>query len=479
MDNIEENDNIVVAFVYCDGSAGPTNPGPTGYGVHITIADSKTKPKNVLGKYKLTPDGYKTTVDFKLRDDKTLLGLLHCVELYGYTDDTSTTNNTAELDAVIESISKIKHIEKTIDMKIDKLDFKCDSTYVLNAANKILNNEMDLENVVANADRIKKLSESIHSIKNDYVVSFKKVNAHTDDLGNNRADMLANMGRMLRKKPNRANFNIYIGDSDFWKDPVVDADLYHFKQLFSFYPDVVTADRSYYGLNYKKESEIGKKMSYVSYTILKTKETNKVIFDTIKTIRDVLGESYVPYIIRLKELLNKNILRDYLRYKDDYLILSNNKYLTIKTIQGEEVARELYPAGLSNIVQDKFLDYEKELHEYFKDDKVLPIDYIDITDMLYTKDAKGKNILKKDIKNDKFIIKTSYEKTKINLVMKYDLPPRNTLRRLESKDPKAILMVTDKGGMIEYKILILLNNDDVILTVNAYSNKLIKKKTKK
>jgi len=473
-----EVEEVLTAFIYCDGGARP-NPGLSGYGIHITIASNIIKPKNIIGKYKLTPKGYKTAQEFKLMEDQALLGLLSGVEVYGYTDN-SLTNNTAELDAVIKAIDFLPSIESSLNIKIDNLEFKCDSTYVLGHVDKILNETMDIRDVVANADRVQLLLDNLLAIKNNYNINFEKVKAHTDDLGNNRADLLATMGLHLRKKKNRSNYNIYIGDKDFWKDPIVDADLYHYKQLFSFYPDVVSADRSYFGLNYKKESEIGKKISYVSYTVMKVNTVNEVIFDTIKAIRDALQEHYVPYVIRLRDLLNKNLLRDYLRYKEDFLILEYKNHLVVKTITGEEVARELYPPSLSAIVMDKFLLLENELLTYLKnDDKVGNNTYIDITDLIYEKDDKDRNIIKKDLKNDKPIIQYNHEGTKINLLMKYDLPPRNTLKRLEKKNPKVTLVITDLGGMLEYKTIIVLDDYDAILTSNSYSNKTLKRKKKK
>ena len=475
----EEIKEITTAFIYCDGSAGPTNPGPTGYGVHIAIASNMVKPKNVIGKYKLTPKGYITMVEYKAMEDKTLLGFKNGIELYGYTDG-SMTNNTAELDAVIQSIEFLNTIEKSIGYKIDNLEFRLDSTYVLNSAEKILYKDLNIDDVVANRDRVSLLRDKLMSIKDEYNVNFGKVKAHTDDLGNNRADLLANMGRMLRSKKDRSSYNIYIDGVYFWKDPIVDADLYHYKQLFSFYPDVLSADRSYFGLNYKDESEFGKKMSYISYTVMKVNTVNEVIFNTIKTVRDTLGEHYVPYVVRLKELLNKNILRDYLRYKEDFLYIENKKHLMVKTLTGIEIARELYPPALSAIIMDKFLILETELLTYLKDDdKLGNVVYNDITDMIFESDAKGNNIIKKDIKNDKYtLVYNDNNGIKINLLMKFDLPPRNTLKRLEKKEPKVILMITDMGGMVEYKTIVTLNNGDAMLTSNSYSNKVLKRKRK-
>lgn len=463
-------------LIYTDGSAGPTNPGPTGYGAHMIIGDNTIKPKNIIGKYKLTTEGYVSNTEYKNSDKKELLGFLYGVDLYGY-EDNSNTNNTAELDAVTLSFKKLNDIKSEIEEEIKHIHFFIDSTYVLNTMEKILYKDLDIKDVAANSDRIEILMNEISKVRDNYNITINKVKAHSDNLGNERADMLANMGRLLRQKPHKENFKLIIGDKTFWDDPKIDNDLFHFKQIFSFYPDTASSDRSYFGLNYKKETEIGKKLSYVSYTVMKTSEVNKPIFETIKIVRDILGERYVPYIIRLSELLNKNILRDYLRFGEDFLIIENKNHFSLKTIRGDEVAREVYPPALSAIVMDRFMKLENELLDFVKGrDRLGNVTVEDITDHIYEKNDKGKTIIKKDLKNDKLPLKLKYENVKINLFTKFDLPPRNTLKRLEKKNPKVSLIVTDHGGLIEYKTMISIKPNDYILTSNEYSNKLLKKK---
>ena len=265
--------NKTVVLIYTDGSAYP-NPGKGGHGMHIVVGDTEVKPKNILGKHKLTPDGYKTAVEFNNSDNKELMGMVNTIEVYGYERD-STTNNTGELDGLINALKLLPELEVATGREFTDIKFFLDSTYVINAATKIIDGEMVLREVNANRDRIKRLSDVLLGVKSSYNITINKVKAHTDNFGNNRADLLANMGRLLREKPNREKQVVYKGDTTFWKDPAIDVNLYHFKQLFNFYPDADVDDRSYYGLNYKVESEIGKKISYVSYTVMKVAEANK------------------------------------------------------------------------------------------------------------------------------------------------------------------------------------------------------------
>ena len=472
-------DNKTTVLIYTDGSAYP-NPGLGAHGIHMVVADTATKPKNILGKFKLTPNGYKTHLAYKDGEDKTLLGMVNTIEVYGYNND-STTNNTGELDGLIHSLKLLPDLETKVDREFKDVKFFLDSTYVINAANKILDGTMKLNEVNANKDRIKRLSKLLLVSKDTYNISLHKVKAHTGlDIGNERADMMANMGRMLRNKPDRPKEVVYIGGTDFWKDPSVDTDLYHFKQLFNFYPDAAAVDRSYYGLNYKKENEIGKKISYVSYTVMKMTEANKEISSILDTIRGCLKDRFVPYIVRLNELLGKDNLRDFMRYGDDFLVVNNRKHMSIKTITGNEIARELYPPVLSAIVSENFRGLEDELLDYVNERPTPAMtEIVDITDLVYDKDAKGNLLIKKTLKNDKPVLPYLYNGIKINMFMKYDLPPRNVLKRLEKRNPVIKLHLTDLRGVLEYKTIIALDNGDTIITNNMYSNKVLKKKKKK
>lgn len=468
--------NGVTLFAYTDGSAIP-NPGITGWGIHIAVGSEDGKPKTLLGKYRLVRDGYVSTTVFKNSDKlkNEELAFEYGIDIYG-TSDLSETNNQAELDAITKLLDFIPDIESTIDKDIDKIIILTDSSYSLIFLEKVLNDSLDMENVKANKEHIERLDESISLLKSKYNVEARKIKAHNDDLGNERADMLANMGRILKVKNTGRDFNVVIGDKDFWKDPNIDKDVFNFKQLFNFYPDGVNTDRSYYGLNYKKESEIGKKISSVSYTIMKLGEQHEIVNDIIKLVRSELGTLFVPYVIRLQDLLNKDVVRDYLKFGTDFIIPNKDSgHLIINTITGVEVARELYPPALSTIVKDRMSELEFELLDYQKR-QLNDIEYIDITNLIFEQDAKDKTIIKKELVNDKPVIKYKYGKVTIKLKMKYDLPPRNTLKRFEKKNPKVLLVIKDLGNVLEYKTITILDNKDFILTSNIYSNKIIFKK---
>jgi len=170
----EEAKEELTLFIYCDGSSKP-NPGPSGYGVHMVLGSNLIKPKNIIGKYKLTTDGYITNVEFKNSKNKELLGLFKCIEIYGY-EDSSDTNNMGELDAVIQSINMLDTIIDSIETKPSKLVFLLDSTYVINNIEKVRTKDFDMSSINANRTKVNKLKKMFDKIENKYDITIK-----TDD----------------------------------------------------------------------------------------------------------------------------------------------------------------------------------------------------------------------------------------------------------------------------------------------------------
>ena len=461
------------AICYTDGSARPNNSsGFSGYGVHIVILDPDKKPKNVFTKYGLTEQGYLLKSDIKKNKELKEYGIYKVYEIYGY-KPTSFTNNQAELDAIKQAYKAITIFNEKDNLDIDKITILADSTYCLNFLNKMLKETFDIDDVKVNKDDVNDLYKAFNSIKDKFELAIGKVPAHSGNLGNDRADLLSNMGRLRNLAGDSKTEYIHEDANDFWKLPNIDMDVFYFKQLFRFYPDDSHSD-IYYGLNYKDESDMGKKISYVTYTILKLPKPDPIVEVILTKIRETLKENYVPYIVNMQNLTNKKNLFNYLKYGEHIVIARNKPYLSLETLDGIELARVLYPTGLSNIVMDNMEKVKDDVITYVQNEPRQE-EYIDITDLIYETNDKGKNVIKKDIINDKYILPYKLEHAKLKIKMKYDLPPRNLLRRLESKEPKVTLIVRDAGPVYEYKTMVTTADGSLIYTSNIYSNKIIKK----
>lgn len=459
-------------FAYTDGSCRP-NPGFSGYGVHIVIGQEDDKGKVVADKFKLTDRGYVNKANLKTFPAKKFYNVDNVIELYGY-NKKSNTNNRAELEAIIELYKFLPKLKLKYE-DINEIVLLADSSYALNIVKKALEGTLKVDSNTSNKDLIEELEAQLKICL--FNTKIQKVEGHSNDLGNDRADMLAFMGQNKNSKyPNTfKDNNVLEEDKDFWKLKEPDKDIFFGKSLFYFFNDV---DKTYYMFNYKEDSDIGKKLSGVQYVLIK----KQIPDPDIKLLVDRIKESFkiekMPFIIYLAVLRNKKIYKDFIRYGDDFLkvdIIKNYRepFVSLKTITGQEIIRELYPQLLSKKVNENFDILEDVFSHYIKQTNEFKVK--DITDLIYTKNKKEKTIIHPEFKNDKFKIKVAIDnKNFIFVYPKYDLPPRNTLKRFEKENPKIVVLYREFPGLIEYYTLADLG-ETKILTVNFYANKTIKK----
>ena len=134
--------------IYTDGAC-KGNPGPGGWGVILSSGDRNR-------------------------------------EAFGGCD--STTNNQMELQAVIEALKLLK--------KPCRVTLYSDSSYVVNGASKWMFGWKKNNWGIAKKKKIKNLPQwqQLDTLVQVHNISWHWVKGHSDNLGNNRADKLANLG---------------------------------------------------------------------------------------------------------------------------------------------------------------------------------------------------------------------------------------------------------------------------------------------
>jgi len=467
--------SVIVA--YTDGAC-KSNPGPSGYGVHMYKTSDEIKPKQVLGKFKTTGIGYlkKDKVkSFKLKE----VGVDKVIDIYGYKED-SNTNNRAELDAIIEALRFILNYIAVDDTfsDVNKIVINSDSQYSLQLIEKLRDDVYSIDDINANKDKAKELDKLIKLItEKDIELDFRKVDGHSGDLGNDRADLLANLG--VRRNINKDdNEKVIIKDfKDYWSDKFYRPTIFDSRYIFGY----TVENENYifrYGINYSDETEIGKKDNEISYVVYNVPETDlKFIKDIEREINKLTDMTVIPYVIELRNVLGKEVLRNLMFYGRDYLVLENKIKKKVYTLDDKLLATEVYPPSLSIKAQENF-DYLTNLTKEFLEDKMDKRWKVkDITDNYYEINEKGKTVLKKDIK-DKSGIKLKFDDYSLSVITGLDTPKRNTLKRLETLNPKVYLLRLENPTYVEYLTIVTYEMDNKlysVLTSNLYANKIIKK----
>ena len=490
-------------IAYCDGGANP-NPGLAGFGVHASVVYYEGKSVAVSGKYAVTSLGYqlKTEIgsDIAKRhviketrliptDNNEMIPMVmgEVFDFYGCTE-WSNTNNQAELDGAITALEKIPIIVESLpDTEIKDVLLLLDSTYTLLFLKKMIVNKFNLKEVDKNKGHVARLEKAYLAIKDDYKISVGKVLAHDTNLGNNQADMLATMGVFKRTSQNGNHTDVteIIHTKDkYWNDSKFDTDLLYTKQLFSFTPVKNSTPGLYFGINYKDLTDMGKKISNVTYSILKLPEPDTMVTKIASMIKEKLNTGYFPYVLNLNIITNKKVLRDFLRYGSDFVRASKKRDYNIKTATGLVIAQVLEQPALSTVVMHRFSELHRFTDSIVEGKDLYNTKTIDITDYIYEVNSKNKNIIKPEFVNDKYVIKVPYKHSEdfraitIRVRPNLDLPSRNKLKRLESKKPNVKLVLTWENDIMEYSLLLKLEDGTIIYSSNVYANKLILKHTK-
>jgi len=462
--------------IYTDGAC-KRNPGPAGYGAHMLVTDKNIKPKQILSKYKLTNKGYiaKNLLKVNKPDDVEEVGLRQVVDIFGYTN--SDTNNRAELDGVIQSLLyfiNVKAIDDTFE-DITKVVIRTDSNYVIGMIAKLEDPDLGINEIVANQDKAKELDKILRILREKNIeLEMLRVAGHSGDLGNDRADLLANMGAYANIRGLDEQVIISDTGNNYWKLESDRPPLLDNKLLFRYSNEVNDKDLYYYGLNYDEDDQIGKRSADVIYQVYHTPEPVDKI-NEISTLFNSLTEKLViPYTINLDNLYHKQISKNLNYYKEYYLLTEHKTKRKVVTVDGIELASEVYPPSLSMLALE-ISDYLKNILKDYIEDTLRPhITTLDITNEFYN--LGDKTTLKKEVKN-KDVIKVKVGKGHAKIVTGLDTPKRNSMKKIEKLNPKVELILIDRKQVIEFFTITSYdgeNGREYLLVDNHYANIVLK-----
>lgn len=477
--------------LYTDGGCRPSSRGSAGWGVHGYIY-LDTKPSQGHGCVGFTPtkEGYLNLAagdtgnkDSSLLKEKTVT-VLNYIDCLGTIDGIST-NNVAELAAVISSLQLVENLG------ISKLTLKLDSEYAINrCTNFIPYWDIEKTTEVINKDYLLAIKELLDRLKDKVQIDWVWVKGHSDSVGNTAADNLAREAVFLNLNKYSENRITVSNIKGYWKpSPDYNKMLKHTYWCFTTNTEGhldKENNRTFYHLATPGNNDIamfGKRVSETVYSVISVKQPDVVL----ENIRQLLNgfRRDVGATICLADL---NVLFKpsvYNKLASDCRHLQRHPYsLNLVDAQKLTLVTELEQPRLAFSAIDALNHLQRVLTSYLNND-LLGFTVTDLTDDIYESVIEKKVVTKKlkaDLDDNSSIIncKVLYTDTKgaikervLPLCLGLDLPRKNTLAALSSLDPKLILLTYPEEGECDafrYLCITETNDGSVGIWSAYYSN---------
>lgn len=473
------------AVFYTDGSAKPIykNTYKIGWGVHGYLYEQEaTKPVQVndfiltdRGYVKKTalPPGYKAIEPLQYLD-----ALGSCLE--------SSTNNVAELSAVLNIISKAK------EYALDSIMVFTDSEYVkkgiLDWMPKWLENNWTRPDgtTVANVLLWKMIHLKLRDLTTQGIVfNIEWIKAHDERLGNVQADLLASIGvNYSFANQNVSQFD-FSDPKGYWKTEVDRHPLLNFNRVYFNSMEKYNTPGHYYQADPGgNDFIIGKRLPETGYSIVRLTAPDPVIESVKQKQYQISKNMNAIFTIKLDTTHHKTFYPYINKYGvySLYRFHKNNNIVFIDD-QNTPITFELNPTGLSLRAIDSLNFIEEILDSVlalntdpsFKNN-IYKIQQQDITEIFY--DTSGK----KTVLRGEYIVGFSHMSLdairdntviKIPYILGTDCPTRNHLKRLETLQPKITLVTfTETENTFRYCTVIECENAQGIWS-NFYADKVL------
>lgn len=486
------------AVIYTDGSFRPncegTQIGFWGSGAHGYIFTDDKSVKTVSDKptkFVITNQGYIRNEELNKYKDtvQEVKPIMYIDACYSFLN--KGTVNTGELSAVIELLKDI--INKNEILQLNNILIKSDSMYVIYECNKILEHtetveEKDKPNIEF-LEELKKVLEEIRNKKINF--SIEKVKGHSDDPGNDIADILAVYARIQSSNRNIIRiFNIhnYEDGNKYWNFTLNRHPMLEYRQLF-FTNSLrgTNSDVFYSILDYKTDKEPGTKTHEACFGLVKLVDRQDIIEDTISEYHKACNH------MSIISTLDLNLL--YGRLNSYYFNLLGpsiynfvyGKY-SLNTFNKAPIVHAIRPPGLATqaLERTQYLHYLiSEYKNANKNEKSLR-KFIDITDRVYQvvedkkKNKKWNTIIPPTAEYIEIDVEYKNMNTvKVFVILGKDTLSRNQFKHLEKDEPKIFLVTEMKSeDAMNYYTLIETKNGDIGVFCNFYSGKVLLNKKK-
>lgn len=385
--------------------------------------------------------------------DRDRVNVLTFVDAFGTMDGIDNTNNTAELRAMTQAFTI------AIDKGVDALIIRADSETVVKGITEWIYGWIDNKWVTRSGTPVKNQNQwcELKEVKDLFeltggTVHIEWVKAHDEDIGNMSADWLATLavyasqkGRIITQTDFTQATSEYWGSASDKRHPMLN----HRYSYFVADPLSIIKNNYYIGNQGKEVDLIAKKTSDAGYAVVQIDAGDKALDFVINHQCSLNNELMSMCMVDLDSLYGPSYRYTNL-YREDFLYRPLSHRYDVSAVDKSPITRELQPPIIAMRAIDAMVKFSMILDDYLCQKGTCPTG-TDITGLFYTAAvslSKSGKSQKVETKLDpSIVVGSSHFKTlakvygldepvEVTLTCGIDIPDRNTLKRIESLNPK-------------------------------------------
>lgn len=482
----EQEFTEVHLVLYTDGGCDNTGDKLGGWGVHGYWHNLKpTKSNSGCKAGTPTWEGY---VQGKSPSSVAKANVLAYVDYFGGVEQIPTTNNLAEMEALSKAFDLVAaYPVKKVIILIDSDYTRQGLTSWLQkwkANNWCGSNGKPIANKECWELLDAKFTHLVDKLGRNNV-NLLRVDGHSGDIGNDKADELATAGAWGLRNHHEVEPEAFyvVGADDYW-------DIGGLSNMFTetrlFFDETIAgyegnwyfqAGMPYAGSETDKEKNLGKRVTDLPLSVLFLNEPAVVI----ETLQDyVLNSRKYQGIFKgrldyINHISNYNLLRG---YRDGRYLIFNDEGGTVQSPSRNLLVNRVNTARLAHRLYGEFDIVKGVLQSAFSDDNNLGILSIDITNHVYESVKKSKNsdvMITKLNPNIGDYITVGHDEvydipSQVTLTLGIDLPSKVNLGRLKSLTPKVTLLLYPQSKNKYSYYVAIQTTDGVGVWCAPYSN---------
>ena len=491
---VQNDTKYITMMLYTDGSAGSGNPPYIGMGYHgyyfVNNTEEHRKSADVPKKGYPSRHGYvgpdnevemaKYNKDhIKVVPVGYLDGYVSTTKIRGFSINAETLAVRNGLDVVLE------YFKSPVNGILTDIYIFSDSAYALLVYERAYKHLEEHKDWLTNQQAMKVQLDTLYKTPStrEYVeeafyyfnkvkqefpnlkIHFKKVAGHTGNIGNEAADKLAVTGRK-RSEVNKDEHNFGWSVNRYWKPTIDRHPFLRYKELFFIHNidyQSVNSSAGYFTVMNYGSIEPGKKSGEPIYGIIHLDEPPVILQELVKAYEHTnTNRPILVYAVDTNKLFAPELQKHLVNFGTKAFTF--NKFDHMLLLDTDSLVYPIYPPGLAKKAYDETQNLASILEQAKADieanDPGTSFKFIiDITDKIYKKDDKGKQvcILPNATNSIPLEVTLDKEKIKLHLYMDKDILSRNMLKSMEKDDVNVYVLFIRQGRLYYNYYTIIIN----------------------